>query len=213
MRVAIVCAGNHGRVIKTIIDSMENFDLVGFFDDSQELHGKRVDGALVLGKLNSENISKFKIESLVLGIGDNLVRAAFYHKAKELCLPLPNIIHPSSIISKNVSFGDAVVVMAGVIINNGTNIGSNVCINTGAQLDHDNDIGNHAHIYPGAVLGGCVKVGEYSHIGMNSSIRDHINIGVNTFVGMGSVVTKDVPSYVEAYGTPARIVKERDKIK
>lgn len=212
MRIAIVGAGNHGRVIKDVIDSMHDFDLIGFFDDNQKLYGQNVDGIPVLGELNLENKNKFRIESLVLGIGNNVIRASFYGKAKELGLDLPNVIHPSSILSKNVNFGDAVVIMPGVIINTGTYIGNNVCINTGARLDHDNHIDDHAHIYPGAVLAGCVKVGKYSYIGMNSSIRDHVSIGINSFIGMGSVVTKDIPNYVEAYGSPVKVIKERDKI-
>jgi acetyltransferase-like isoleucine patch superfamily enzyme len=38
---------------------------------------------------------------------------------------------------------------------------------------------------------------------------DRLNIGENTVVGSGSLVTKDLPDNVLAYGTPAKIIRQR----
>ena len=209
MKTAIIGCGNHGMVIKDIIGYLGNLELIGFLDDNKNLWGKNVDGLKVLGNLSLENKNRFDLEAVVLGIGDNKIRASFYNLAKFLELYLPSIIHPSAIISKNTKLGEGVVIMPGVIINTGTTIGNNVCLNTGVQLDHDNYIEDHVHIYPRAVLTGCVKVGKYSYIGANASIRDHVNVGSYTFIGLGSVVTKNIPDNVIVYGNPAKIINRK----
>lgn len=45
------------------------------------------------------------------------------------------------------------------------------------------------------------------------SILPGITVGKYAIVGAGAIVTKDVPDYAVAVGTPARVVKTLDKKK
>ncbi len=210
MKIVILGAGDHGRVIRDIASYHNNLNLVGFIDDKKEFIGKEIDGLKVLGSFSDlkDLINEERIEGIFLGIGNNKLRASFYERYKNLGLKLPNLFHPSAIISKNVKFGEGVIVMEGVIIKTGTYIGNNVCLNTGCQLDHYNYIDDHSHIYPGAILAGAVKVGKYSYVGPGAVIGQYFTIGNNSFVGMGSVVTKNVPDNVTSYGSPAKIIRK-----
>ena len=48
-------------------------------------------------------------------------------------------------------------------------------------------------------------------IGMNSTILPGITIGEGAIVGAGSVVSRDIPPYTIAAGSPAKVIKELPK--
>lgn len=52
-----------------------------------------------------------------------------------------------------------------------------------------------------------VSVGEGSYIGINAVIVGNVKIGKHCVIGANSVVTKDVPDYGVAVGSPARVIK------
>lgn len=56
-----------------------------------------------------------------------------------------------------------------------------------------------------------VRVRFGADIGMNSSILPGIQIGAHSIVGAGSVVTHDVPDYAIVAGSPARVLRFRNK--
>ncbi|MCQ6957280.1 CatB-related O-acetyltransferase [Mucilaginibacter aquariorum] len=54
-----------------------------------------------------------------------------------------------------------------------------------------------------------IKIGNDVFIGMNVTILDGITIGNGAVIGAGAVVSKDIPPYAIAYGSPIKIVKYR----
>ena len=52
-----------------------------------------------------------------------------------------------------------------------------------------------------------VSIGDGSYIGINVVIIGNIKIGKHSVVGANSVVTKDVPDYSVAVGSPAQVIK------
>ncbi|SEA01017.1 transferase hexapeptide (six repeat-containing protein) [Pseudobutyrivibrio sp. ACV-2] len=52
-----------------------------------------------------------------------------------------------------------------------------------------------------------LRIGEGSWIGTHCAIIGDVHIGKHCVIGANSVVTKDIPDYCVAVGTPARIVK------
>lgn len=61
--------------------------------------------------------------------------------------------------------------------------------------------------------GQTVTIGDGSYIGINSVIVGNVKIGKHCVIGANSVVTKDVPSYCVAVGSPARVIKSLVKTK
>lgn len=53
-----------------------------------------------------------------------------------------------------------------------------------------------------------VSIGEGSYIGINVVIVGNVKIGKHCVIGANSVVTKDVPDYCVAVGSPARVIKK-----
>lgn len=61
--------------------------------------------------------------------------------------------------------------------------------------------------------GQTVTIGDGSYIGINTVIVGNVKIGKHCVIGANSVVTKDVPSYCVAVGSPARVIKSLVKTK
>lgn len=54
---------------------------------------------------------------------------------------------------------------------------------------------------------GGVSIGDGSWIGTNAVIAGSVKVGKHCVIGANSVVTKDIPDYSVAVGSPARVVK------
>lgn len=54
-----------------------------------------------------------------------------------------------------------------------------------------------------------IHIGNDVFIGMNVTILDGVTIGDGAVIGAGSVVSKDIPPYAVAVGSPIRIIKYR----
>lgn len=68
----------------------------------------------------------------------------------------------------------------------------------------------HTPIYrQNIVQNGTVEIGEGSWLGENVCVIG-ANIGKHCVIGANSVVTKDIPDYSVAVGSPARVIKKYD---
>lgn len=59
-------------------------------------------------------------------------------------------------------------------------------------------------------MGNTVSIDDGSYIGINSVIVGNVHIGRHCVIGANSVVTKDVPDYSVAVGSPAKLTKRYD---
>lgn len=56
-----------------------------------------------------------------------------------------------------------------------------------------------------------VKIGANTWLGQNSAILPGVTIGRHCVIGANSVVTRDVPDYSVAVGSPARVIRTYDE--
>ncbi|MNF09426.1 putative acetyltransferase EpsM [compost metagenome] len=57
-------------------------------------------------------------------------------------------------------------------------------------------------------MAGGVSVGRCAHVGIGASLIPQIVVGDHTVVGAGACVVRDLPDYVAAVGTPAKVIKK-----
>jgi sugar O-acyltransferase (sialic acid O-acetyltransferase NeuD family) len=197
--VSIFGFGGHAKVI---IESalLNGFNIDYLFDDDSHKFNSNFGGMKITVPIDLNFVG-----SSVIAIGNNRIRKLVSEKVSNA--NWQTIIHPSAIISKDVSIGNGSVIMAGAIIQPGTIIGKHSIINTGACVDHDCVIGDFVHIAPNCSLAGGVSVGEGTFIGIGSSIIPNKTIGSWTNVGAGSVIVTDQPDNCTTLGVPAKPIK------
>lgn len=210
MRILIIGAGGHGKVVADILLSSSNHKIIGFIDDDPNKVGTRIMGIPVLGDTKSlyKIVDRYDIEGAIPAIGDNVVRAKMYELILSIGLKPINAIHKTAHISRTVKMGNAVCIAPGVIINTDVKVGNNVIINTGATVDHDSIVEDHVHIGPGVHLAGNVHVKKYATVYTGAVVIPGITIGENSIIGAGAVVIDDIPDNVVAVGVPAKVIRK-----
>ena len=99
-----------------------------------------------------------------------------------------------------------------ISIANSLNIGEKVLLSPNIYItdcDHEYRNLKIPVIDQGVVQKGqTVTIGDSSYIGINAVIVGNVKIGKHCVIGANSVVTKNVPDYCVAVGSPAKVIKK-----
>ena len=121
--------------------------------------------------------------------------------------------------------------MAGVKIGKGSKIGATVDIDQSAPelitigknmwvtrgvmlLCHQRDLSEYE---VGKPVMDCelkyapIVIKDGAHVGIGAIIMPGVTIGEGAVIGAGAVVTRDIPDYCVAVGTPAKVIKDFSK--
>ena len=209
-KILIIGASGHACVCMEIFE-LNGKKVFGFYDDDNNLIGSKLYGHLVLGRI-SEGIDKIKNNTeldIFIGIGSNKDRKKIVEMIPDIDKKLfLNAIHPSAIMSPQITVGRGNFFGTGIIINIGAQIGNFVIINTNATVGHDVKLADYTQVSPGCNLTGHVVVEEGAYLGANSVVIPGKRIGAHAVVGAGSVVIHDIPAFCTAVGNPAKIIKK-----
>jgi UDP-N-acetylglucosamine acyltransferase len=84
-----------------------------------------------------------------------------------------------------------------------TTIGSDCLFMAYTHVAHDCHLGNRIVMANYATLGGHAVLGDWVIMGGYSGIHQFAKVGAHAFLGNNAAVTRDVPPYVMAVGSPA----------
>lgn len=107
--------------------------------------------------------------------------------------------------------GDRTVIREYATLNRGTQasgrtvIGSDCMLMAYVHVAHDCHIGDHVILSNAVNMGGHVTIGERAIVGGLTPIHQFVRIGTHAFVGGATRVSKDVPPYVRAAGSPMEL--------
>jgi sugar O-acyltransferase (sialic acid O-acetyltransferase NeuD family) len=210
--IILIGGGNQAHYTIDIIEKENKYNIIGIIDSIHEIGSIRFNYP-ILGRQDDliEIIERYDIFGGIISIGDNWSR---YNVYQQIINVIPdfnfvNAIHPSVIIGNTTILGIGIIAMAGCIFNPKSVIGDFTFFATGAQVEHDNEISEFSSISAGSITGGYVKLGKFSAITLGVTVFDRVTIGNNTVIGAGSLVTNSIPSDVLAYGSPAKIIRNR----
>lgn len=215
MKVVIIGAGGHARVVYEVLRYDKNVEVVAFVDNVTRGADEEIMGVPMVGDHSViPALIRDGVKGAIVGIGDNTIRAGYFVQLKAMGVELIKAIHPTAHIAYNARIEEGCMVVAGATVATSARVGKNVIINTGAIVEHEDVLGDHVHIAPGVVLAGRVRVGEETFIGAGSIVKENITIGSNVTIGAGSIVLSNIPDNALALGVPAKIVdiKERNVV-
>jgi UDP-perosamine 4-acetyltransferase len=205
IRVVVVGAGGHARVLVDVIEDMPNIEVAGFVSKSED---EKIYNYPRLGADEAlPGIYRSGIASALLAVGDNHRRKSLMEMLLQLRFRLINVISPAAWISKYASIGVGVAILPGAVVNANATIGDAAIVNTNASVDHDCIIGPCVHLAPGSAVAGGVRIEEGALLGVGSSVIPGMSIGAWTVVGAGAAVVSKLPSGVLAAGVPAAVLK------
>lgn len=147
MRLIILGAGGHGKVVADLAKQTGKYDNICFLDDNSTSEN-------VVGKCS--DFVKFKSENTEMypAFGNNFGRIEWENKIYEAGIKLARIIHPLAYISPFAEIADGCVIMPYAIVNTGTKVEKACIINMGAIVDHDCILEEGCHLAPGAIVKG-----------------------------------------------------------
>jgi sugar O-acyltransferase (sialic acid O-acetyltransferase NeuD family) len=210
--VVLIGSSGHAKVIADTIEREGKYSLVGLIDSFRS-PGECTQHYRILG--TEETLAKLVANGEVYGgliaIGDNWKRHLMAERIKSLApeFVFVNAIHPSAQIAASVRIGEGTAIMAGAVVNADSSIGACCILNTRSSLDHDSVMNDFSSLAPNATTGGYVAIGAYAAVSLGASIIHRRHIGKHTVIGAGAVVLRDIPDYSVAYGTPAKVVRQR----
>ena len=212
-KIFLFGAGHHCNVVIDIIEKEDKYKIAGIIDSKRKIGSNFNDYKIIGRQENIAHLCKtYNVNKGIVCLGDNYLRYKLVDVIKDFVsdFQFVNAIHPSVIIGKNVKIGTGNVFMPGVIINTYAEIKNHCIINTKSSLEHNSTMNDFSSISAGVTTGGYFTIKEFSAIALGVTLFDRIIIGKHTVVGSGAVVTKDIPAYCVAYGSPAKVIRKRE---
>ena len=193
--IYIYGASGHGKVVADIA-RLNGYEDIIFIDDGENEYP------------SFKDIKNTKHIPIAFGIGTNTIRKKLFEKVSEFEFEIISLVHPSAIVSSNVTIDVGTVVMPNVVINTNSTIGCGVILNSSSVIEHENIIKDFVHISPNVALAGEVTIKDNSHIGIGSNIIQGITVGENCIIGAGSIVIRDIENNKLCFGNPCKVIKE-----
>ena len=147
MRLIILGAGGHGKVVADLAEQTGKYDAVYFLDDVSN-------DSRVIGICN--DFEKFNTPDTEMypAFGNNTARIEWEDKIKGAGIKLAKIIHPLAYVSPRAQIADGCVIMPYAVVNTGTVLNKACIVNVGALVDHDCILEEGCHIAPGGIVKG-----------------------------------------------------------
>lgn len=105
-----------------------------------------------------------------------------------------------------VKMGSNNVIREFVTINSGTTttttLGDNIVMLRGSHIGHDAIISSKTTMSCNVLIGGHSIISTGANLGLGAVVHQHRIIGAFSMIGMNSAVTKNVPPFVIAFGSP-----------
>lgn len=204
----VLGGGMQARLIADLIEwSGHSTAGLQFFDDRVRGGMAAPTGTPLAGTL-AEGL-QFALDSkapTLIALGSRT--AALRHHIRRILesrhVPLPSIIHPSTVIAPSAQISHSVIIFAGTVIGPRVTVGPGTVLFNGCTLEHDTKVAENAWIAPGVTTSGFVSIGAHCFIGCGSVLSRECQVAECVLVGAGAVVVHDLPAESIALGVPAQ---------
>lgn len=210
-RVLIVGASGQAHVVIDAMEQEGTWQIVGLVDSFRPA-GPTALGYDILGSVEDLPALAKLTDAVFVGVGDNWTRGKLTCQIRGLVpgMSFATTVHPGAYLGRNTVLGEGVIAMAGSVVMPGSEVREGAMVGTRASLDHDGFMDEFSSLGPAAVTGGNVRIGAYTAVALGAKIIHGICIGPQSVIGAGATVLSDIPGNVVAYGTPAKVVRQRE---
>lgn len=156
-----------------------------------------------------DEISRDSEINIYIAIGDPKKRNEVANKISPR-YPLasfPNLIHPTSIVSKHAEMGAGNLILPFSIICPKACMGSFNILNLYSSIGHDAVIGNFCTLSPYATFNGASQCGDMVFLGSHATVAPAVRLERGSTLSANSLATKNIPANGLAFGVPAKSLK------
>jgi sugar O-acyltransferase (sialic acid O-acetyltransferase NeuD family) len=198
-RLLIIGGGNGAVQILDALARLPGQRAVGVVDDNTAIRGKSIAGVPVLGAIDVEWAADMAAAGLfdaaVISISTSIsARARIFEQWKERGLRFANVIHPSSVVGMNVSWGEGNVVMAFCHFGACAAIGDSNFLSAFCSIEHHCTLGSHCSFGPAVVTSSRVQIGDRVRFGTGVYVEPGIRIGENSVIASGLALAQHIPA-------------------
>lgn len=206
----IIGVGGVGReaalIAEEINEQSQEWNILGFVDDTESVQNTYINGYPVLGKC--ESLQDYNKEVYVVcGVSSYQGRKKIISRLKEnKNIKFATLIHPSVKLNKHIKIGEGCIIYQNVIMTVNIEIGDHVIISPKCGIGHDSKIHDYVTLLWNVNVSGNVDIKEGATMGSGSTVIQGLTIGEGSFVGAGACVIRDVEDNKTAVGVPTRYV-------
>ncbi|MDX2171921.1 MAG: acetyltransferase [Bacteroidota bacterium] len=185
----------------------EQFNLLGFIDDTPEKQGMNQFGQMVYTRLHLQHHSNAKVLAVPGSPASYKVRDKIISDLGISTENYATVIHPKASVSPLAKIGNNVMIMAGVVITSNAVIEDHVCILPNTVIHHDVVVGKYSLIGSNVSIAGSTIIGQNCYIGSGSRLINNITVGKYALIGLGSNVIKSIGENSKVVGNPAKSIE------
>lgn len=199
----------HNTIVTIDLAEACGYRIAGLYHYEKSRVGEYYFGHKIVGTNEDLFEKDLSDKNFAISVGNNIIRSELFNNLINKGGNIPNLIHPSAVVSKYSKFGRGLQVHALCVIDPDVIIGDDCMISDGSIVNHSVVMNNHCFVACNVVVGAYTKVNDFSFIGSGATlISGKVNsIGNNSIIGAGAVVTKTVDENIVVVGNPAKILK------
>lgn len=207
--IAIFGAGGFGREIACLINRINGkqegtWNLIGFFDDDENLKDAWNEYGKVLGGMETLNQWN-KPLNLVIAIGDPATLEKVVGKIQNANISFPNLIDPNVefMDREHVEMGKGNVICMRSTISTNVKFGNFNLLNVAVGVGHDASLGDFNVVMPNVNISGGVTIGSANLFGVKSTVLQYLKVGDRVKIGASALLMRNAKSDNLYFGIPA----------
>lgn len=186
-RLLVVGAGGHGCSVAEAAKLSNQFDVVGFLDDSLPF-GEKVLGVPVLGPVASMDNHRAIADQATVAIGNNAVREELMQQLAAAGFEWAIVVHPRAIVSPSALLGAGSAVMAGATVGTEARLGVGSIVNCGAVVDHHATVEDFGHLGVNASMVGGTVLGRGAWMQAGAALGYGVTVPSGVMIALGEAV-------------------------
>ena len=155
----------HNTIVTIDLAEACGYRIAGLYHYEKTRVGEYYFGHKIVGTNEDLFEKDLSDKNFAISVGNNIIRSKLFNSLLNKGGNIPNLIHPSAVVSKYSKFGRGLQVHALCVIDPDVIIGDDCMISDGSIVNHSVVMNNHCFVACNVVVGAYTKVNDFSFIG------------------------------------------------